>query len=143
MKVFLYENCFTFVLMKKYSAILFLILYLTTTTELCQLLKIPLLTQHFTEHHFYNNNLTFLEFLSNHYSQEDDNDGDKEKDSKLPFKSHSFCNDTVNIVLLNNVENLFLFTLQKIKIPKSISSFYNLCFSSSFSNAIWQPPQFC
>ena len=129
--------------MKKRIAILFLILYINSTTELHQLLKLPVLMEHFFEHQSQNNNLTFFEFLSMHYSQEDDRDGDKEKDSKLPFKSHSFCNSSISFITLNTEVNYTFTVLKVFKERKSIINFYNFLVSSSHLKAIWQPPQIC
>ncbi len=129
--------------MKKRIAILFVILYINFTTELYQLLKLPILMEHFFEHQSQNSSLTFFEFLSMHYSQEDDHDGDIEKDSKLPFKSHSFCNSSISFIPLN-VEVNYTFTELKIfKERKSIINFYTFLVSSSHLKAIWQPPQIC
>lgn len=129
--------------MKKMFAILFMFLYLTASTELHQLLKLPILIEHFVEHQSINNNLTFLDFLSMHYSHEDDHDGDKEKDMKLPFKSHSCCNETNSFVALVPSQVFTFIAFQTTQVRVKISSCYAFCTTSSHLNAIWQPPQIC
>ena len=129
--------------MKKFIAITFLLLYLISTTELCQLLKLPVLVDHFSEHQSLNSNLSFLDFISMHYAQENDHDGDSEKDNKLPFKSHSCCNETISFATLVVDENIFFYEFQSFKIRKKITNCYKFLLSSIHLKAIWQPPQFC
>ncbi len=127
--------------MKKWIIISFLILYINSTTELYQLLKLPVLLEHFFEHQSQNSNLTFIAFLSMHYSQVDDHDGDKEKDNKLPFKSHSFCNSTTALITLNQEQNITFTAFREYEIEKKNNNFYTFLVSSSHLKAIWQPPQ--
>jgi hypothetical protein len=56
------------------------------TTSLYQVLKVPSLIRHFTEHKALNHEISFMDFLSMHYWGEDLNDDDDEKDMQLPFK---------------------------------------------------------
>lgn len=122
---------------------MFLIIYLNSTTELHQLLKIPILIEHFCEHQSQNSTLSFFEFLSMHYSKNNMHHGVSEKDSKLPFKSHSICNASINFVTLNQ-EQLFTFLeFTEFKERKTILNLYTFLVSSSHLKAIWQPPQIC
>ncbi len=85
--------CFTFDTMKKCVAILLLSLYLLSTTEAHQLLKLPSLVQHYFQHKAENNNLTLLSFLNMHYAETVVYDDDYAQDMQLPFKTHAenFC----------------------------------------------------
>ncbi|MCX6182126.1 MAG: hypothetical protein NT150_09385 [Bacteroidetes bacterium] len=74
--------------MKKLLAISLLSLYLLTLTEVGQLIKLPLLVDHFIEHKEKDQNLSLLDFLAMHYSHSHTPDAD---DLKLPFKSHNGC----------------------------------------------------
>ena len=127
--------------MKKLVVIFFLLSYLTSITELNQFLKFPILFEHFNEHQSQNTSLTFLDFLSMHYSQEDDHDGDKEKDNKLPFKSHSCCNFSMSFVTLISENEIHFPVFREFYEQNSSPSFYNLMVNSSHLKDIWQPPQ--
>lgn len=127
--------------MKKLLAILILGVYLLSSTELYQLMKLPFLVEHFITHKEKNKDLSFYNFLSMHYDNEDVNDGDQDQDRKLPFKSHQ------NFTLSTN----FTFNPCTItcEIPKSFILLFdsailyqNTSFRNSFQSAIWQPPKF-
>ena len=70
--------------MRSIASIL-LVLLTVTQTPLGQLLKLPVLMEHFNKHQE-NEGVSFLEFLNEHYSKEH-NDADHSEDEKLPFKS--------------------------------------------------------
>ncbi|SEK19641.1 hypothetical protein [Parapedobacter koreensis] len=54
-----------------------------------QLLKIPVLFEHFQEHQQRETDISFLNFLTHHYSFEKHTDKDESRDMQLPFKSHT------------------------------------------------------
>ncbi|MFC4688465.1 MAG: hypothetical protein BGO86_00800 [Chryseobacterium sp. 36-9] len=126
--------------MKKLIAILLLSLYLVSTTELYQFLKMPVLIEHYLEHKGENPKITLVSFIKMHY----DNpvkDADYKTDQQLPFISHG-CHLVVVFTLaspftLHFPKNI----LQVIPSKKSFykSNFYNL----EILNSIWQPPKFC
>ncbi|MEO8117247.1 MAG: hypothetical protein ABI653_06315 [Bacteroidota bacterium] len=127
--------------MKKFFAILFLFLYLFSTTELSQLLKMPLLVQHFMEHREMNSEITFWQFLNMHYATGDVKNTEHEKDTQLPFKAHDNC--------VASISNVYLPT-QKISITKPVRILENKHFKtpeqfllSTFLSNIWQPPRIC
>lgn len=88
-----------FVSMKKVLAIFFLSTYLISTTELGQLLKFPMLVEHYFEHKEKNPQISVMEFLVLHYEgnhlENHPHDDDYDQDQKLPFIMHgdvlSFC----------------------------------------------------
>jgi hypothetical protein len=127
--------------LKKLFAISFLLIYLFSTTELSQLLKTPLLVEHFIEHREENSQLTLLQFLYMHYAMEDVKDADNAKDMKLPFKTHDNCiasfinvyppsQSLLLIKPVRFVEN------QHLKTPEQ-------ALQSTFPSNIWQPPRIC
>lgn len=126
--------------MKKLIAILLLSLYLVSTTELYQFLKMPVLIEHYLEHKGENPKITLVSFIKMHY----DNpvkDADYKTDQQLPFISHG-CHLVVVFTLaspftLHFPKNI----LQVIPSKKSFykGNFYNL----EILNSIWQPPKFC
>ena len=127
--------------MKRGIAILLLVFYLGLTTEFYQLLKIPVLIEHFSEHQSLKNNLSFLNFLKMHYSKNNDHDGDSEKDNKLPFKSHSFCSNYAGFVFLISDQIITFAVCTFLETRKTISNFYTFLVSSSHLQTVWQPPQ--
>lgn len=127
--------------MKKAIAILLLTTYLFSTTELSQLLKLPVLVSHFTEHKEQNKDLTLWQFLYNHYAFGDVKDADYEKDSKLPFKTMENLSIQISIaeppsfILISN-KNIYTNAKKDTYILKNDSV------SSAYLSAIWQPPRF-
>ena len=73
--------------MRKISTILLLLLF-TAQTELGQLLKTPVMVQHYITHQQANGSLSLLDFLQEHY-QPGHQDGDIAADNELPFKSYN------------------------------------------------------
>lgn len=73
--------------MKKSIAILFFSIYLCSTTEAHELLKIPIVFQHFLEHQAENQGISVAAFLKMHYLQGDVKDKDYARDMQLPFKT--------------------------------------------------------
>ena len=93
--------------MNKKAAYIFLAIYLLGATELSQLLKIPLLIEHYTEHKLDNGNLSILSFMYMHYVGDDGDTTDEQKDQNLPFKSAHF-----------QMQNTVVFSLFKYELPK-------------------------
>lgn len=56
-----------------------------------QLLKMPLLIEHYFDHQVENKDLTLFRFLNMHYTNLHPVDKNHKKDMQLPFKSHSDC----------------------------------------------------
>ena len=74
--------------MKKLAAIFLLLNFLFASTEAHQLLKLPLVFEHYAEHRKEDRNMSFLEFLVMHYLSGSPRDADYERDMQLPFKTH-------------------------------------------------------
>jgi hypothetical protein len=124
--------------MKKLVAIFIISIYVTSFTEVHQLLKLPVLWQHYAEHQAKDNTITFLEYLSHHYQAKDDHDDDHARDMELPFKDcehYSFIQPvTLSWFVIDLKPNHF------------ISRKTYPCFSNQFTIAfhlteIWQPPK--
>jgi hypothetical protein len=77
--------------MRKKSALFFLFIYLFSTTEAHQLLKLPIVFQHYAEHQLEDKNISFIEFLDIHYMHGSPSDADYDRDMQLPFKSSVDC----------------------------------------------------
>jgi hypothetical protein len=126
--------------MKKAAAVFFLFLYLFSSTELKQLVKLPLLFQHYKEHQALDGGISFLQFLRIHYHDATVIDDDYDKDMQLPFKNHDLCHsNTINAITTSFfpafVEKPVLTSVQKHIICND--DFINAVYLSS----VWQPPR--
>jgi hypothetical protein len=75
-------------MIKKILVLMLGVLILNSATELHQLLKLPLLIQHYIHHQSKDPSLSFLAFLKIHYTDpQHPNDNDDREDNELPFKS--------------------------------------------------------
>jgi hypothetical protein len=130
-----------FVVMKNSFIILLLSVYLISSTELHQLIKLPTLVEHFIEHKKENNNLSLWSFLYMHYASEHGTKSDNEHDSKLPFKSHSECSSQVlTITPLPHHPDF----IKPVFSEKKDFLMYNENFlSSAHLSSVWQPPKSC
>ncbi len=128
--------------MKRIIALAFLSIYLISTTELHQFLKLPALVEHFSEHQQKDKTITLWKFLCIHYAYKTIKDADYDKDSKLPFKTLDNCNNSNYITLLPEqkfcFDSIFILTDKKV-----ITKYYPSFFNSSYLKSIWQPPKFC
>jgi hypothetical protein len=127
---------------KKYVSILFLSVYLLSITQLGELLKLPVMVEHYMEHKELDTTITVWEFLCIHYQDHDVFDADYEKDMKLPFKSHtsSYCSSVVFFPLVPE----FKFLPAVIYSYKKQNLFsYSFSYSLGFHTLIWQPPKNC
>lgn len=117
-----------------------LVIYLFSTTELHQFLKLPALVSHFAEHHQENPKLSLWQFLCIHYAHGDVMDADRDKDLKLPFKSFDNCNNTNLISLLPELK----FSLVEFFSPETtieLPNYYSSFLGASYLDSIWQPPK--
>ncbi len=137
----LYTSSPIFALLKKYIAISLITAYLFCTTELHQLLKLPVLIEHFSEHKELNPNISFFDFLSMHYAATEDHDGDSNStDEELPFKSHDNC--ISNNISIGNPPSIENFSFDPLSVfQKNIPIHSEAFIASSFLSNIWQPPQ--
>lgn len=131
--------------MNKMLAISFLTIYLVSTTELSQLLKFPVLVEHYFEHKEINPDLSVIDFLELHYKgnhlENHPHNDDYEQDKKLPFMTHTnllACSFVVS-QSVNFEMKTKLPTRQKEKIIATDDFFLN----NHFLSSIWQPPKFC
>lgn len=104
-----------------------------------EVMKLPVLFQHYFEHKNLDKNITFWAYLTHHYSDIPHHDGDEARDMQLPFKTHDHSSGFAPAL-----EPPLLGTLRKfsntIHIPFTIR--YNEDFiSSAYNNKVWQPPR--
>ncbi|MGE4513878.1 MAG: hypothetical protein AB7E26_08730 [Chryseobacterium sp.] len=127
--------------MKKLISILLLSLYLVSTTELYQFLKLPALIEHYMEHKNLSPEMSLTAFLKVHY----DNpvkDSDYSKDQQLPFVSHA-----AHLVIVCTPATPFTFQLSEKEskpVIKAKQTFYkSIFYNKDILNSIWQPPKSC
>lgn len=126
--------------MKGIFAILFLTVYLGATTQLFQLLKFPVLVEHFIEHKAINAKMSILDFLVLHYNNHPA-DSDYDQDQRLPFIAHS---DVLSFCFVHTPFSPF-----EIKTKVSVNhqtkklALEDLFSKNTYLSAIWQPPKAC
>jgi hypothetical protein len=82
---------------KKAIAVLLVSIYTVSFSELPQLLKIPILVQHFLEHKQQDPKTTFWAFIKEHYQGKFEMDADYKRDNQLPFRTANFISNTIVI----------------------------------------------
>lgn len=124
--------------MKKWVSILLLSLYLLSTTELNQLLKLPVLIEHYVEHKNLNPEMTLVSFFKMHYDHPV-KDADYKTDRKLPFIIHS----TLSLVFTLNTDFSFEISGSDYKYYgiQNIPSLDENLYIKGYLHSIWQPPR--
>lgn len=126
--------------MKRKIAIFLMALFLISTTELGQVLKFPLLVEHYIEHTTSNPDLSLWGFLQIHYSESHKEEGDP-MDEKLPFVTHTHFVSIVGIVTpapILKIDRIKFNTLDN-----KIHAFNEDEVESNYLSSIWQPPKYC
>ena len=126
--------------MRQIIALLLLSLYLFTSTNLGELLKLPQLVEHYKDHQKIQEEITFTKFIHQHYAHGDVDDDDRDQDMKLPYKSIDITFATSFTVLPTITSIEFIKSTDFIAL-KSPVSFYAVSFSSDNFSSIWQPPK--
>lgn len=127
--------------MRKAFAAFFLILMLLAQSPLQQLLKLPVLLEHFTEHRIRSHGETsFFEFIHHHYFTTHPDDGDTDRDQQLPFR-------TSEVIMMGSTVMVPEQILPDFEPPVFEEKTYRLFNisgpSSLFAYDIWQPPKSC
>jgi hypothetical protein len=107
---------------------------------MCELLKLPILIQHYTEHKQQSSSISFIDFLDIHYMHGSPKDADYDRDMQLPFKSCTHSSLTFAAFIIPAPET---FTLRRIahsarKLKTILSS---SDYSYNYLSSIWQPPR--
>lgn len=125
--------------MNRVVAQMFIILYFLTSTEAYQLLKIPVILQHFREHQQEDRSISFFKFLDIHYMHGSPMDDDYDRDMQLPFKkaTHHLNNLPVPIPELVRTTTQTL----SLKIPRDFISRNDSRTHAEYAIPIFQPPK--
>lgn len=118
----------------KATVVLLLLVLTITQTPVGQLLKLPLLIEHFYKHKK-QGGISLLKFLKEHYSAEH-NDADRSEDKQLPFKT--VIVQSIGFALLPSAVSADLSS--NLDIPqKIIPRGFNI--AQQDRNAIFHPPR--
>jgi len=125
---------------RKYLLILLVIAFFVSITECIQILKLPLLIEHYKEHKKTNQQLNWWSFFYMHYVHEVQYDSDNNSDLKLPFKKNQALQNNTDLNLypvsiLVSCVCIYIVTLSRH--TYFISTFK----SSSHILVVWQPPR--
>lgn len=124
---------------RKVAAILFFSVILLAQTPVQQVLKLPILIEHFKEHRA-DKDISFLEFIKLHYFSGNPKDSDYDRDQQLPFRANDVILMSSTVVLPAQIVPaapplLFREKTYVLLKPTGLPSLH------SFD--IWQPPRSC
>jgi hypothetical protein len=116
-------------------AISLLVLYINSNTEFHEMLRLPILLEHYSQHKQKVSDISFWEFLVMHYKTDVSHDSD---DKQLPFKdpSHSFTAPTLALP----IHKIVLTETVALSKPEH-SCAYTETFVASHLSDIFQPPK--
>lgn len=109
------------------------------STGLFQLVKLPVLYEHFREHQQINPAVNFISFLSMHYLGDDNNDDDDEKDMQLPFKKNDF--NTSNLLFTHH-SKITVATPHEWPIEKDFGIERSQFYFNPAGQSLFRPPRF-
>ncbi|AZI31997.1 hypothetical protein [Kaistella carnis] len=126
--------------MKKWFIYFLLCTYLTSFSEVRQLVKMPRLVEHFISHKMANHDMSIYAFIKMHYIDEHIVDSDYKQDMKLPFKTHDFSHSIVNLNIPPESPSLNILQ-QSIYVDRSTHFSYSEKYYPSVFSKIWEPPK--
>lgn len=125
--------------MKRLLAISFLFVFLSANTAFGELLKLPLLIQHYSEHKQEESAISFFHFLAEHYKGNVNHQHNNHHHDNLPFKTLNAHTGSVILLIPNPI-----FSLNKQIFPEDntiIPTYFQSNYSDAYLNGIWQPPR--
>lgn len=125
--------------MKRTVTIVLLFGLLITQTELYQLLKLPVIFQHYQEHQMRDASISVFDFLVMHYTGDDKADADHDRDMQLPFKTSDY-NVVSGISFAIKTEHTPIAVAPVFLIP-TLRTFSCDNYNSLHASDIWQPPK--
>lgn len=124
--------------MKRCYTITLTVIIAIVATDAVQFMKVPQMFSHFFQHTQADPDLSFTDFLSQHYSSEPHTDDDDAEDMKLPFKKSEYTAGAISFFFTqkNYVKDG---TVIYREAPVSLYRFS--CTPAESGNSIWQPPK--
>ncbi|NOS56943.1 MAG: hypothetical protein HOP37_11905 [Cyclobacteriaceae bacterium] len=125
--------------MRQHTAIALLLLYLLVNTQLQEIVRIPVLLEHFSEHKQKSQDINFIGFIVLHYFSGDIKDSDYQRDQQLPFRGTHCEEVSISIAIPTDSfeETLPVISYTMAKVGLYVSPFN----SSLYQFTIWQPPR--
>lgn len=125
---------------KAIGAILLLAVYLLSSTELGEFMKLPVLVSHYLTHKHQDNQLSFFGFMEMHYSSTDHAaNPDDAEDTQLPFKSHNTCAGISAVSFLPTASGEVTFNCPSTRAAHPL--YEEPAYTSLFLSSVWQPPK--
>jgi len=121
--------------MLRFATISLLLIYLVSFTEFKEVLRLPLLVQHYSEHKELVIEMSFFEFLAMHYKTDLAHD---DHDNQLPFKdcNHSF----IGQIVMLPIQKMAL--VERVETNSTSYQFFYLQHEPKLITAeIFQPPK--
>jgi len=127
-------------------AVLFLwLLYFTAYMEGHELLRLPLLIEHYVQHRNENPTMSLMDFLKMHYSGHIIYDADWRQDMQLPFKtvpSNDLCLSALSFMIIPFWKNMHYILSPEDRIQDSIYPPRRLStYRYDFWSSIFKPPR--
>ena len=126
--------------MKKWFIYFLLFTYLTSFSEVRQLVKMPRLIEHYISHKIANHDMSIYAFFKMHYIDEQIVDSDYKQDMKLPFKTHDFSSSTITSNIPPEKATINL-KRPLVLVDHSNNFSYSEKYYPSVFQKIWEPPQ--
>jgi hypothetical protein len=120
--------------MQRFAVIGLFLIYLISFTEFKEVLRLPLLIQHYGEHKDRVTEMSFFEFLVMHYKTDEAHD---DRDNRLPFKD---CSHSLSQIVVLPVQRILLSERTEV-ITTSYQSFYLQHEPKLIAAEIFQPPK--
>lgn len=122
--------------MRRLAAIGMLVLHVSLFTEVPELLRVPILIDHFMEHRSQVPEMSFFQFLGMHYKTDVSHDS---TDDELPFKD---CCRVVTNAMFTTLANLsFDLEIPLSSCTQEFCSSYHSFIPSTGLDEIFQPPR--
>jgi hypothetical protein len=112
-----------------------LLIYLVSSTEVHELVRLPLLVKHYQEHKEQVTGITFWEFLVMHYKTDVPHD---DQDTRLPFKT---CHHSLASTALAVTSQRITLTIPLPVVVKQELSSHHSIPQASYLEEIFQPPR--
>lgn len=126
--------------MRKYYALFFFSIFLFSTTQFSELLKLPLLFEHFQEHQQWDKTISFSNFLYIHYVEDDIPTPDHDRDMEMPFKMiHTNAMTFASFIV--EFSQQFVIPIAHFKKQKQKLTSNDFTYASLYLSSIWQPPK--
>jgi hypothetical protein len=119
---------------------LLFVVYTLGATEAYQLLKIPILVQHYFKHKEQNKHINLIDFLKEHYPEKIVVDDDFAQDMQLPFKTQQL--NTINLDIVATPATFIASPIQAAVLSDACKVFFEKSkYTFLLDNAIFQPPK--